>query len=104
MTTASEPDCETDQGGQAPHPSGKQTLFWDTELKGFGVLVSGTTTGKTYVVQHTLKGGNTRRLTIGPCNAIELEGADGARARAKALIALFCSGIDPKAEERKERD
>ena len=26
---------------KAPDPSGKQTLHWDTELKGFGVLCSG---------------------------------------------------------------
>ena len=31
---------------QAPDPSGKQVIFWDGELKGFGVLVSGKTTAK----------------------------------------------------------
>lgn len=35
---------------KAPHPSGKQVLHWDTELKGFGVLVSGKTNAKTYIV------------------------------------------------------
>jgi hypothetical protein len=42
-------------GLQAPHPSGKQTLIWDTRLKGFGVLVSGVTPAKSYVVQHGLR-------------------------------------------------
>jgi cellulase/cellobiase CelA1 len=40
----------------APDPSGKQTLHWDTELRGFGVLVSGTTNGKSYVVQRDVNG------------------------------------------------
>jgi hypothetical protein len=26
---------------KVPDPSGKQQLYWDAELKGFGVLVSG---------------------------------------------------------------
>ncbi len=33
---------------QAPDPSGKQVLHWDTELRGFGVLCSGVTNSKTY--------------------------------------------------------
>ena len=41
----------------APHPSGRQVLYWDTELRGFGVLVSGTTNAKTYVVQRKLPNG-----------------------------------------------
>ncbi|MGH7102276.1 MAG: hypothetical protein ACREFJ_07745 [Acetobacteraceae bacterium] len=40
---------------KAPDPSGRQTLHWDDGLKGFGVLVSGTTSGKSYVAQRTLK-------------------------------------------------
>ena len=28
---------------KAPDPSGKQVLYWDTDLRGFGVRVSGTT-------------------------------------------------------------
>ncbi len=68
----------------APHPSGKQQLIWDTELKGFGVLVSGTTTAKTYVVQHKLKDGRTRRVTVGPVNALDLDGEDGAARPAAA--------------------
>lgn len=87
----------------APHPSGKQMLVWDTELKGFGVLLSGKTRSRSYVVQHTLADGKTRRMTIGPVNTLDLDGPDGARSRAKALIAQFYAGIDPKAEQRKAR-
>ena len=34
----------------APAPSGKQTVFWDAGLRGFGVLVSGRTTVKSFIV------------------------------------------------------
>jgi integrase len=85
----------------APHPSGKQQLVWDTELKGFGVLVSGATTAKTYVVQHKLKDGRTRRVTVAPVNAIDLDGEDGARARARKVIGEIYAGTDPKAERRR---
>jgi hypothetical protein len=44
----------------APHPSGKPVLYWDTELKGFGVLCSGKTNSKSFDVQHVLPGGARR--------------------------------------------
>lgn len=80
---------------RAPAPSGQQTLYWDTELKGFGVLVSGTTKGKSYVVQHDLPGGRTRRVTIGPTNVFTL---GQAQQRAKGLLSDFLAGRDPKAK------
>lgn len=83
---------------EAPAHSGKQTLHWDADLKGFGVLCSGTTAAKTYVVQRKLPGGLTRRITIGAVNAIDL---DDARTRARKVLGEFYSGVDPKAERRK---
>ena len=83
----------------APDPSGKQRLHWDTELKGFGVLCSGTTSSKTYVVQRDISGGRTRRVTIGPVNVL---GLDAARADAKLKLADFYRGVDPKAGRRGE--
>ena len=77
----------------APDPSGKQQLFWDTELRGFGVLVSGKTNAKTFVVQRDIAG-KTRRVTIGPTNVLSL---DEARRRAEGVLANFFLGIDPKA-------
>lgn len=85
----------------APDPSGKQRLYWDSDLRGFGLLVSGTTTAKSYVVQHTMHDGKSRRITVAPANTIDL---DEARSQAKALIAQFYQGVDPKAEERKARE
>jgi hypothetical protein len=58
----------------APDPSGKQVLHWDTELKGFGVLCSGVTNAKTYIVQRDING-KARRVTIGPCNVFSLDAA-----------------------------
>ena len=88
----------------APDPGGRQVLHWDTELKGFGVLCSGTTTAQSFIVQRDLVGGRTRRVTVGPCNVLTLarssraswcdrrsEGAAAARARRAAPIRLFIS-------------
>jgi len=84
----------------APDPSGKQVLFWDSELKGLGVLVSGKTATKTFIVQHKLPGGITRRVTVAPVNALDVD-LDDARTRARKLLGEFYSGVDPKAERRK---
>ena len=83
----------------APDPSGHQVLHWDAELRGFGVLCSGTTDAKTYVVQRDLPGGRTRRVTVGPVNVLDL---DKAREQAKGVLADFYKGIDPKAGRRTE--
>jgi integrase len=80
---------------RAPDPSGKQVLHWDAELKGFGVLCSGVSSSKTYVVQRAISG-NTRRVTIGPTNVLTLAAA---RVRAQGPLADFYRGIDPKAKQ-----
>ncbi len=79
-------------------PSGKQTLYWDTELKGFGLLVSGTTASKSYIVQRDLPGGRTRRVTLGPTNVLSLEKA---KERAEKVLAQFYNGVDPKAAAKR---
>jgi integrase len=77
----------------APDPSGKQKLHWDSDLKGFAVLCSGTTKKKTYVVQRDLKNGKTRRLTVAACNEVSLEKA---RKLAGDMLLDLRQGIDPK--------
>jgi hypothetical protein len=67
------------------------------ELKGFGLLVSGSTNAKTFVVQRKLPGGNTRRVTVGAANVLDL---DAARQQAKRLLGEFYAGVDPKAARR----
>ena len=73
----------------APDPSKKQKLYWDSELTGFGVLCSGTTATKTYIVQRDLSGGRTRRVTIAKTNVLDLEQATE---RAKGVLADFYKG------------
>ena len=77
----------------APNPSGKQVLHWDASLKGFGVICSGISATRSYVVQSAV-GGRTRRVTIGACNVLTLVAA---RQKAKELLAGMIQGKDPKA-------
>jgi hypothetical protein len=76
-------------------------LYWDADspkaLPGFGVLVSGKTGKRTYVVQRDLPGGRTRRATIGHVNELTLEKA---RDQAAQLLQDMRKGIDPKAARR----
>ena len=69
------------------------------DLKGFGVLCSGRTNAKTYVVQRGLGDGRRRRVTVGACNVLAL--AD-ARGKAEQVLSEFYAGRDPKAG-RKEK-
>ncbi len=78
---------------RSPDPSGKQTIYWDTEHKGFGVLVSGTKGTKTYIVQRDLPGGRARRVTVAQTNVLSF---DEALTQAKDKLADFYRGIDPK--------
>src|SRR5262249_44999227 len=77
---------------KAPDASGKQQLYWCDTLKGFGILVSGATNAKTFVVQRAIKG-KTRRVTVSPTNVLALAAA---RQRAEEILAVFYSGRDPK--------
>jgi integrase len=77
----------------APDPSGKQTLHWDSDLKGFAVLCSGTTSVRTYIVQRTLPNGRNRRVTVGPVNGLSLEKAT---ALAADMLHDLRHGRDPK--------
>jgi len=84
---------------EAPDPSGKQVIYWDVALKGFGVLVSGATTAKTYIAQRRMPDGKTRRLTVGAIG--EFAQVEDARRKAGGLLAGLREGTDPKAERRK---
>src|SRR5262245_35871744 len=89
----------------APSGTGKQVLWWDTELRGFGLLASGTTTAKSYIVQRRLgAGGPLRRVTLDQIG--EYQRVEDARLQAGQVLNGLRNGIDPKAERRKaaERD
>jgi integrase len=79
----------------APTPNGKQTVYWDAELRGFGVLVSGRTTVKSFIVQRDLAGGKTRRVTIASVAELSL---NEAREKARPLLVAMRGGTDPKAK------
>jgi len=79
----------------APTASGKQEIFWDAELRGFGVLLSGVSNSRSYIVQRDLKSGKTRRVTIAAVNEMAL--AD-AKDKARELLVDMRQGIDPKAK------
>jgi integrase len=78
---------------KAPTASGKQELYWDQNLRGFGLLLSGVSNARAYVVQREIAG-KTRRVTVGPANVL---GLDEARERAQLVLAEFYQGKDPKA-------
>jgi integrase len=80
-----------------PNPEGGQTLYWDSQLRGFGVLVG--QRGATYIVQRRLPNGNTRRVSIAPVSGTPLAEA---RTRAATVVSQFMQGTDPKAKRREE--
>ena len=75
----------------APDPSGAQVYHWDTTLRGFGVLCSGTTNAKSYVVQRDVHG-KARRAKVAA--VAELSLAD-ARQRAREMLDDMRQGKDP---------
>jgi integrase len=76
-----------------PDPDGKQVLFWDTDLRGFGVLASGKTKGKSFILQRTMPNGKSPRITVGAVGEISLEQA---REQAGDLINQLRQGVNPK--------
>jgi integrase len=82
---------------KAPDPSGKPTFYWDTTIKGFGVLVSGKTASRSFIVQRDLGHGKSRRVTLGPVGLISFEDA---RKQATEQLLKMRSGVDPVAEDK----
>jgi hypothetical protein len=69
--------------------SGKQQLIWDKSVKGFGMLVSGVSDVKSYVVQAKRPGGYDQRVTIGRVGEISYAEA---QEKAKIIGDLIRSG------------
>src|SRR5262245_33564349 len=80
----------------APHPDGKQTVYWDDELRGFGVQCSGKTNQRLYIAQRDVNG-KSRRVTLGTVSGLKLEAA---RRRAEDVLDDLRRGIDPKKKEK----
>ena len=79
-------------------PTGQgKLLIRDSELKGFGLGVSGRS--KSYFVECRVNGMK-RRTTVGRADLITLEDA---RAKARKLLVEMLDGFDPSAEKRNEK-
>jgi integrase len=73
--------------------------YWDSDLTGFGVLVSERLT-RSYLAQKRLPDGRQCKVTIGRHGVWT---AEKARARAKVLLGQIAAGIDPTANRRAAR-
>ncbi|MDE0281281.1 MAG: tyrosine-type recombinase/integrase [Gammaproteobacteria bacterium] len=78
----------------------KDTVFWDSELAGFGVRAypSGS---RYYVVQARQRGQPAKRVTVGRHGVLT---AEEARRRAGGIIARIKAGEDPSPEPESARD
>lgn len=79
----------------APDPSGRQTIHWDREITGFGVMCSGTTSARSFVVQHRGK-----RRTL---ERVEYMTLDEARDLAPDWIRALRKNVDPKVNGKTHR-
>jgi len=73
-----------------------QAVYWDTEMKGFGLLVGMNT--KSFVVQTNIQG-KAVRVTLG---TFGLHSVDEYRERARRQIGAMKDGIDPREEAKRE--
>ncbi|MGV6873464.1 tyrosine-type recombinase/integrase [Pseudochelatococcus sp. B33] len=76
------------------------TLYWDTELAGFGVRVSASG-AKKFIVKYRTESGRQRWLTLGAFGPLT---CDRARDLARIELAKVIEGADPAAERRAKRD
>src|SRR5688572_20693848 len=71
-------------------PTSGQVLYWDTQLKGFGVRV--TPTGISYIVRGSVRGSTRRpRVTLGRHGTLT---PDMARAEARKALGEMAQGVD----------
>ena len=79
----------------APTASGRPRLVWDSEFHGLGVIVSGVSNAKSWVVQPSV--GDRRRRTLGPCNVLS---RDQAWELAKPILLASYAGQPVVAKRR----
>ena len=91
----------TKRAVDAASSNGRDTFYWDEELRGFGLKVTGAG-NKTYVVQYRMggRGAATRRYTIGGQGAWT---PAAARDEAVRLLRLAAAGTDPVTASREKQ-
>ena len=104
----------TDRTAGAIPANNGDTVYWDTELTGFGIRVRASGR-KTWVFQTRVRG-RLRWFTLGPCGAPGKKSmgngsmgagrmsADDARAEAQRIAALARQGIDPREDANGQED
>lgn len=75
---------------------GTQALYWDTEIRGFGLRVNGGS--KSYIVQARVKG-REKRITVGRTSVFDLKSA---RAEAQSILSQMYRGIDVSAQNKED--
>lgn len=80
-----------------PYTKGGQDFYWDSELRGFGIVVG--QFSKTYIAQRDING-RTRRVTIGRHGVLT---TDQARQEALTHIAQMSKGVDINAQKREAK-
>ena len=80
-------------------PTGKEIVYWDSELSCFGLRVRKTGV-KSFIVQYRNASGRTRKVTIGPLGRLT---PDEARRQARQILADVDRGDDPADNRDKAR-
>jgi integrase len=91
---------KTEVDKRGPEPGMTQTIYWDTDLPGFGICIG--SSSKTYMVQRTIGSRvyGTRRIVKVKIGRHGVFTADEARRRARELLVQFADGEDPRHNQR----
>ena len=79
---------------------GTDRVYWDAELRGFGLRVKPSGL-KTFLIQFRNRQGGSRRLTVGQYGRMT---PDEARVEARRLLSDVERGLDPAEQRREERN